>query len=285
MNTSPPTVVRVLAALEAELGFSLFIRTTRKVTPTPEAEVYLSRCDALLTDLEHTEAELSGTAQNPRGAVTISAPNLFGQRHVTPALLALCTELPEISPRLMLADRIVGLVEEGVDIAIRIGTLDDSTLRARRAGDVRQVLCASPELIARIGRPSTPRDLEGLPCIAVDGNSGGRTWPFLGANGTPKTAAIEPVFTCNVVPPAIDACLAGVGFSLFLDYQVAADMAAGRLVSLLEQSQPAPLPVHVVRRNDPHPPTRVLRVFNRLFDLLRGSLRSNAPGALPAADG
>ena len=269
LNVSTPTVVRVLASLEADIGFTLFTRTTRRVTATPEGEIYLARCGELLDELERTEDELSGDSHNPRGPVTVTAPVMFGQHHVSAALLELQKQYPGITIRLILTDRIIKLSEEAVDMAVRIGLLEDSTLRALRVGEVRQVLCASPELIARTGIPTSPADLEQLPCISIDGNTGGRSWPFRDPGGDPIRVRIEPIFACNLVGPAIEACLRGHGFSLFLDYQVADEIALGRLVPLLGDAQPPALPVHIVRRQEPAPSTRAMLTVEALAKHLR----------------
>jgi DNA-binding transcriptional LysR family regulator len=248
LGTSLPTVVRILAELEAALGVRLFNRTTRHVSLTEDGEVYREHCRRILAEVETLDDIMAGSRDQPVGQVSVTAPLCFGERHVAPVLARLAKENPGLTVRLFLADRVVDIVEEHIDIAVRIGHLQDSTLVARRIGEVRPVLCASPELVGRLGMPDHPRELSGLPCIQVFGNNAGTTWPFQ-AGGKRLAVPIAGVFSCNTVQSAVNACIDGAGYGIFLSYQVKDAVGDGRLLALLDEFQPPAQPVSLVFSN------------------------------------
>jgi DNA-binding transcriptional LysR family regulator len=190
LGTSPPTVVRTLAALENSLGLRLMHRTTRKVTLTDEGRHYLERCRSILSDIEDADAALTDQQSEPKGKLIITAPVLFGKLHVRPIVTRFMNEFARIRVELLLLDRTVNLVDEGIDVAIRIGHLDDSSLVARQVGLIRQVVCASPALISRTGVPERPEDLINTNCIRVTGLAPGPAWRFQ-TNGTIHWYAIR----------------------------------------------------------------------------------------------
>ncbi len=269
LGKSLPTVVRTLATLEDQIETRLFNRTTRHVALTEEGRQYLDQCRRLLTDLEEVESHISGRERAPSGLVTLSAPLFFGELHVAPIVQELSREHSSLSIRLALSDRIENLIERHIDFAVRIGHLSDSTLTARTIGHVRQSLCASPEFLQTRTPPDSPRALRDQPCIRIDGNDAGRSWPFQ-SGAKPISVPVDGGFTCNTVRPAVAACEAGLGYGLFLSYQVKDALRAGRLVELLADHQPPPLPVQLVRAATPTVPGRVRTVWDRLArDLAR----------------
>ena len=275
LGRSLPTVVRTLATLERHLETRLFNRTTRRVELTEEGALYLRRCRHVLAEIDQIEAELSGDLA-PAGPVSITAPIALGQQEVAPRLAAILERHPGLQVRLTLADRVVDIVEQHVDIAVRIGHLADSTLKVRRLGAVAQVLCAAPSLLARHGRPEVPDDLGALPCVLNAGNDSGTRWPFRGGSGRAERVRVSGRFSTNTVAAAVAAARAGTGFGLFLSYQVADDLRAGRLVRLLRDAEPEPLPVQLVHAATRHVPRRMAVVLDELGGALSARLRSIA---------
>ncbi len=272
LDTSLPTVVRTLAALEDTIGSRLFNRSTRVVDLTEEGQRYLDHVRPMLDGLSQVEDEMSGKAATPSGQVSVTAPQTFGSRYVAPGLLRIKAAYPAIIPRLRLADRIVNILEDHVDVAVRIGHLRDSSLKARTIGHVRQVLCATPEFVAANEPILAPKDLRGQPCILNDGNTSGQSWPFVSEKGRVTPVPVTASFTSNAVGPTLDACLAGVGFGLFLSYQVDDAVRSGSLVTLLDRFQPPPLPVQIVRAGTPAAPGRIKVVVDGLQDHIRAHL-------------
>lgn len=264
LGKSVPTVVRTLAQLEESLGVRLFNRTTRRIDLTAEGAAYLEETRRLLDELQAAEAQITGRQQEVSGEVAISAPLFFGERVVTPALAAITRAHPRLRLRLHLSDRIEDLVERHLDVAVRIGHLPPSELVRIRVGEVRQVLCGSPELVGRVGAPRSPADLAGRPCVIVDNNDAGRLWPFRAANGGRRKVEVAGPFTADAMRAARSACLAGVGFGLFLSYQVATDVRSGTLVRLLPEAEPDPLPVQLVHASARLPARRVRCVCDAL---------------------
>jgi DNA-binding transcriptional LysR family regulator len=248
LGTSLPTVVRIVAELETALGVRLFNRTTRRVTLTEDGELYCEHCRRILAEVDNLESVMAGSRDEPVGQVSVTASMCFGERHVAPVLARIAKENAGLRLRLFLADRLVDIVEEHIDIAVRIGHLQDSSLIARKVGEVRQVLCASPEVIRRFGRPSHPRRLAALPSIQLYGNTAGSSWPFQ-EDGRRFNVPVNGVFISNSVQPAVNACVEGAGYGLFLGYQVKDAIDDGRLVAMLDEFQPPAQPVSVVFSN------------------------------------
>lgn len=243
LSQTPQAITRGIAALEAHLGISLFQRSTRAVRLTTEGAGLLPRIERLLGDLAESERAATGMLAEPRGELAITAPVAFGQLHVVPVVSELLALHPALDVRLMLIDRNVRLIEEGIDLAVRIGVLEDSTLRARRIGVVREVIVASPAYLARQGVPASPADLAAHDLIASTGPRGAGEWRMIGPSG--QTGARRRL-RINSVAAAIDAAEAGVGLANFLSYQVANAMAAGRLVEVLRPEPIEPIPVNLV---------------------------------------
>jgi DNA-binding transcriptional LysR family regulator len=248
LGTSLPTVVRIVAELEVALSVRLFNRTTRHVSLTEDGELYCEHCRRILAEVDNLENIMAGARDEPVGQVSVTASLCFGERHVAPVLAELAKQNSGLHLRLFLADRVVDFVEEHIDIAVRIGHLQDSSLIARKIGEVQQVLCASPETVRKFGVPDHPRKLSALPCVQLYGNNAGTSWPFQ-EGGRRLAVAINGVFICNSVQPAVNACIDGAGYGLFLSYQVKDAVGDGRLLTLLDDFQPPAQPVNLVFSN------------------------------------
>lgn len=263
LGLSPPAVVRALAALEQALGARLLHRTTRRQSLSDEGREYYARCKRVLAEVEEADALLSSRRTAPQGRLRVTAPVMYGRLHVAPVITAFAARHPQVEVELLLLDRVVDLVEEGIDAAVRIGHLPDSTLVARRLGETRRVLCGTPEFIARSGLPQAPADLAHTPAILFSGLSPTDEWVFAGK--TPLRVPVKPRLRSNQIDVAIDACLAGLGLAQFLSYQVEPLITAGKLVPVLDSHAPATLPIHIV-----YPSARLLsanlRALLELFE-------------------
>jgi len=269
MGRSLPSVVRILAALEDHLGTRLLRRTTRRMSLTPEGQSYLERCRRILADVEEAELSVTRGHSEPRGAIRMTAPVMFGQMHVTPAVTDFLRRFDAVQVELRLLDRVVSLVEEGIDLAVRIAHLADSSMIAVPVGRVRRVLCASPALLDAVGTPAHPRELAERPCVRFRGMSRGDAWVFQDA-GREVPVRIAGRFTCNQAAAGAQACAEGLGFGLFLSYQVEPLVRRGELVVVLEDFEPAPIPVNLV-----YPEARLVSTRLRaLLDWLKEALEA-----------
>lgn len=254
---SPAAVVRALSALERELGMRLLNRSTRRLALTDEGREYLALSRRVLADVEATERALDARLGAPAGALRITAPVEFGRLHIAPLVNLFLDQHPAMRAELTLLDRVVDLIEEGLDLAFRIGQLPDSSLVGKPVGRTRPVVCASPELLARGGPPAHPSSLADAPCIAFMPQ--GQTWKFMDGDA-PLSVPITPRITTNQVHAARLACLQGLGFTWLLHYQVAEDLAAGRLVRVLAPFEVPALPIQVI-----YPHARLLSARVRRF--------------------
>jgi DNA-binding transcriptional LysR family regulator len=221
LSTSTPSLVRTLAALEQELGVRLLNRTTRRQQLTDEGMEYLERSRHILSQILEADAAVSARRTAPQGRLVVTAPALFGRLHVAPAATAFLARFPQVSIELLLLDRVVNLLEEGVDVAVRIAHLADSSLVAVPVGEIRRVICASPAFLRRTGIPREPQDLASRPVVRLTTLGQRDEWEFQEA-GRRRMVAVAGPFSCNQIDAAIDACLQGLGFGRFLSYQVQA---------------------------------------------------------------
>lgn len=239
------TVSRRLADLEAHLGARLLQRSNRSVTLTEAGASYVAACKRILAEVAEAEQAASGAYTAARGELTISAPVVFGRLHVLPVVADFLGAYPDIDIRLSLADRLLHLQDDHVDLAIRIGSLPDSSLMAVRVGQVRRVVCASPAYLVAHGTPLAPEDLTRHACITFTGLGGLERWHF----STPKadaTVAVRSRLTVNTAEAAIDAAIAGIGLTRVLSYQIAEAQSAGLLQAILAAWEPAAVPVSMV---------------------------------------
>jgi DNA-binding transcriptional LysR family regulator len=269
MDLSLPSVVRMLAAVERDVGVRLFNRTTRRVHATDDGHLYIDRCRTILTAVEEAHSVLSSRRESPRGRIAVTASVLFGRRFIAPIAHEFIRKHPDVTVDVLLLDRVVNLVEEGIDVGIRIGPLDDTSLVAAPIGSVRRVVCASPAYLKEYGVPRRPADLRAHRCVSFSSITSGADWPFL--EGSRRTAErMRPVLVCNQVDAAVDACVAGLGPGMFLSYQVAHLVGGKKLRYLLEEFEPDPIPVNVV-----FPHARLRSAAVRMFsDECRRRLRS-----------
>lgn len=253
------TVSRKLGELEAHLKTRLLTRTTRQLSLTEAGQSYVAACRRILEDVGEAERTATGEYSAPRGELVITAPIVFGRLHVLPVVAEFLARYPEIGVRLMLADSIVNLLEEHVDLAVRIGALPDSALVAMRVGAIRRVVCASPDYLAAHGVPEHPRDLAAHACITSDGLTSARAWGFWVGN-EPVSLPVRSRLVLNTAEAAIDAAMLGVGLTRVLSYQVAAAVREGQLTVVLEAFEPPPWPVSLVHGGQAPLPLK-LRAF------------------------
>jgi DNA-binding transcriptional LysR family regulator len=243
LRRSPPAVTRALSALEDRVGLRLVERTTRRLAPTETGRALAEQARALLAGYDQA---LVGVAQAPvRGVLRITAPVQFGRRHVAPIVSTFLNEYPDVRVELSLNDRNLDLIEEGLDVAVRIGPLADSSLVARPLGSVRRVVVASPAYLARRGVPLTPRDLAMHDTIFGMARSPAREWRF-GPSPRGAVVRLSPRLLVDDVEAQLQAVRAGRGIARPLSYQVTDELAAGTLVRLLQEFEPEPLPVQLV---------------------------------------
>jgi DNA-binding transcriptional LysR family regulator len=259
LGLSPPGVTRLISALENRIGARLLQRTTRSVTLTDAGARYLERARRILADVEEAEIAAESERARPTGRLIISAPVGFGRLHVSAVLTAYLKRHRDVSAELRLEDRTINLVEEGVDLAVRIGHLADSSLVARHVGDMRRITVASPEYLKSRGEPKRPQDIVAHDTIRFGANSGLTEWRFAD-NGNDFRLNHTPRLSTNTADAAIQYAEAGGGLTRVLAYQAAEGIKRGRLKILLTKFEQPPLPIHIV-----YPTSRLLSAKVRTF--------------------
>ena len=262
LGRSPAAVTRAVAALERLVGTRLLNRTTRVVRLTEAGERYIASCRRILADLKEADLMAAGERSAPRGVLTVTAPLLFGRLYVRRLVDAYLEEYPEVQARLLLLDRTVNLLEEGIDAAVRIGHLPDSSLIAVKTGDVRRVICASPEYLRRHGLPRQPNDLASHDCIIFSAMTPTDTWTFAASRGSDsvRTVRVRHRLIVTEAEAAIASAVEGRGVTCVLSYQIERELKRGRLRLILEDFEPQSLPVHVV-----YPEARLSAAKTRAF--------------------
>jgi DNA-binding transcriptional LysR family regulator len=268
LGMSVPSVVRALAALERALGVRLMNRTTRRSSLSDEGREYYERCKRVLAEVEAADASLSARRTEPKGRLRVTAPVMYGRLHLAPVVAEFMAKHPHMEVELLLLDRVVDLIEEGIDVALRIAHLPDSTLVALPVGETRRVICAAASYLKRAGEPKLPADLAAHRCIVFSGLARGNDWAFGGKRATQVT--VRPVLRTNQFDVAIDACLRGLGCGQFLCYQVAALVDAGKLKRVLGEFEPAPVPIHLVYPHGRHVSANVRAFLDIAVPRLRG---------------
>jgi len=266
LRRSPPAVTRALSTLEARVGARLIERTTRRLAPTEAGRRLAEHARTVLSGYEDALGNLSGAP--PSGLLRVTAPLVFGRRHVMPLVTAFLDAHPAVRIELVLSDRSLDLIEEGMDVAVRIGHLPNSGLVVRHVGEVRRVLVASPDYLARRVPPRDPADLIDHHVIFTPGRSTLLEWRFLRA-GREQAVRLRPRLVVNEIESMLSAVRAGYGIGRALSYQVADDLKAGRLVRLLPAFDPPALPIHLVVPSAQHMAPKV-RAF---LDHAAGSLQ------------
>ena len=259
LGLSPSAVTRLIAALEERLGARLLQRTTRQVTLTDAGARYLERARRILADVEEAEDAVEGERIRPGGRLVISAPVGFGRLHVSPVVSAYLKRYPEVGAELRLSDRVINLVEEGVDLALRIGHLPDSTLVARHVGEMRRIVVAAPEYLKAHGEPKRPAEISAHDTIQFGAMTAAPDWRFVEADSEIRVSP-APRFATNSADAAIQHAEAGGGLTRVLAYQAAASLKAGRLKIVLAKFEQPPLPIHIV-----YPTSRLLSAKVRTF--------------------
>lgn len=268
LSLSAASVTRAVAALEQRIGTQLLIRTTRSVHLSEAGQGYLDDCRRILAEVQDAEASAAGLHAQPRGQLTLTAPVLFGDLFVTPLLVRYLQRYPQVRVNALLLDRVASMVEEGIDVAIRIGELPDSGQHCVRVGEVRRVVCAAPEFLAVHGRPLHPNDLRLAPVIAPSSVGQARHWSF-NDGGRSLSIRPEPRLQVSANQAAISAACLGLGLTRVLSYQVADKVAAGQLEIVLEAFELAPLPIHVVYQGGRKAPARVRSFVDFAVQALR----------------
>ncbi|MFJ2486238.1 LysR family transcriptional regulator [Pseudomonas sp. NPDC087639] len=268
LGLSAASVTRAVAALEQRIGTQLLIRTTRSVHLSEAGQRYLEDCRRILAEVQEAEDSAAGSHAQPRGQLTVTAPVLFGELFVTPVMAGYLAQYPDVSINAVLVDRVVSMVEEGIDVAVRIGELADSNQHAIRVGEVRRVVCGSPQYLAEHGRPNHPQALAGLSVVATSATGQMRNWPFL-EQGEPLIVRPEPRLVVTANQAAITAACLGLGLTRVLSYQVASKVAAGELEIVLAEFELPPLPIHVVYQGGRKAPARVRSFVDFTVNALR----------------
>jgi DNA-binding transcriptional LysR family regulator len=259
LKLSPSAITRLVAALEERLGARLLQRTTRQVALTDAGARYLERARRILADVEEAEHAAEGERTRPVGRLVVSAPVGFGRLHVSPVMSTYLKRYSDVSGELRLEDRLINLVEDGVDLAVRIGHLADSSLVARHVGEMRRIVVASPSYLKARGEPDTPEAIASHDTIQFGASAGVADWRFV-EDGSEVRFSVAPRFSTNSADAAIQYAETGGGLTRVLAYQAAAGLKAGRLKIVLTKFEQAALPIHIV-----YPTSRLLSAKVRTF--------------------
>ncbi|WP_042688763.1 LysR family transcriptional regulator [Azospirillum sp. B506] len=267
MHLSAPAVTRAVASLEDVIGARLFVRTTRSVKLTEAGTRYFEDCRRILADITEAEAAAGGSYANPTGTLAVTASALFGQMYVLPIVTGFLNTYPAMRVRTFFIDRPVNIIEEGIDVAVRIGHLPDSGFTAIKVGSVRRVICGSPSYFERHGVPLTPADLKNHRIAASTSAWASPEWRFAGD----QRVTVDPILQCNTNEAVIATAKDGWGLTRVLHYQIGPALVEGTLRIVLGDHEEPPLPIHILYPEGRHAPAKV-RAF---VDLAVASLRSN----------
>lgn len=268
LDISPAAVTRAVSALEEQLGVKLLLRTTRSVRLTEAGSRYLEDTRHILASIHEANEAAAGINSTPKGDLAVTAPILFGKKFVMPCIVRYLQQYPEVDVSAYFLDRIVNMVEEGMDVAVRIGPLPDSGLKALRVGRVRRMLCAAPEYLARHGVPQHPSDLAGHAVIGTTNLSPRAGWRF-GVAEEPTLVRVKPRLTVTSNDGAIAAASGGLGIARLLSYQVADELASGQLQVVLAEYEEAPWPIHILHRESKYGSAKVRAFIDMLAQALR----------------
>jgi len=269
------TVSRKIGELESHLKTRLLHRTTRQLSLTEAGSSYVAACRRILEEIGEAERVATGEYAAPKGELVVTAPVVFGRLHVVPVVAEFLAHYPEIDINLVFTDRVVHLMDEHADIAIRIGELPDSTMMATGVGTVRRVICASPGYLAKHGTPAKPRDLAGHECVTFEVLASKRAWVF-GSGRSELSVPVRSRLAVNTAEAAIAAAVVGVGLIRVLSYQVAEAIRENALSVVLDTFESAPLPINLVHKGQTPLPLK-LRAF---LDFVAPRLRARTSGEL-----
>lgn len=267
MHMSAPAVTRAVASLELLIGARLFVRTTRSVKMTEVGSRYLEDCRRILADITEAEAAAGGSYATPTGTLSLTAPALFGQMHVLPIVTEYLDTYPTMKARTLFIDRPVNIVDEGIDVAVRIGQLPDSGLTAIKVGAVRRVICGSRDYLERHGAPRTPADLKDHRIAASTGAWASPEWHF----ANEQRVTVDVTLQCNTNDAAIAFARQGFGLTRVLHYQVGPALIAGDLQIVLSEYEKPPMPIHILHPAGRHAPAKVRTFVNMATARLRGN--------------
>lgn len=270
LGMSAPSVTRAIADLEHHLGVKLFNRTTRFVRMTEAGQRYLDDCRRVIAAADEADQAAIGFNAEPRGRIAITSSVLFGRLFVLPGVIEYMRRYPDVEVSALFVDRVVNLLEEGVDIAVRLGELPDSNYKAIKVGLVRRVVCASPAYFSQYGVPQAPEDLSQHQIVLPSGLNHVAEFKFV-RDGNPFSVKLKPKLVASDITSAIDAAVSGLGISNFISYQIAPELADGTLKIILSEFELKPVPVHILHSEGRHAVAKV----RYLVDLMVETLRAN----------
>jgi DNA-binding transcriptional LysR family regulator len=287
LRRSPAAITRALAALESHVGAQLLHRTTRRLQLTEAGEHYAAVCRHVLAELDEADLSVAGERAMPHGVLTVTAPVMLGTRVLRPIVGEFLKNHPAVQIRYLLLNRVTNLADEGIDVALRIAVLQDSTLVAQRVGEVRRVLCASPRYLAERAAPKTIADLADHDCIAIEPTSAEDIWSFppLPGRKMARTVKIRPRLMVNADEAAVSAAVDGEGIVRILSYKIQEEVQHGSLVLLLRDDEPPPVPVHLVALDHRLALTKVRTFMDFAGERLRANFKETARSTEPSEVG
>jgi DNA-binding transcriptional LysR family regulator len=265
LGVSPPVATRAVADLEARLGVKLLTRSTRHVRLTDAGRRYMDDAKCILADIAEADEAATGINGEPSGHLAVTAPVLFGKLFVLPGVIEFLNRYPKMEVNALFLDRVVNLLEEGLDVGIRIGELADSSMRAIRVGSVKRVVCASPDYLLRAGTPKHPDELSQHTIITANGLNAGTDWKF--SDGI--NARVKPRLSFATNDAAIEAAITGFGITRLLSYQIAPHLTDGRLETLLNDYEQPTIPIHVIHREGRYASAKIRSFVDLMVDRLR----------------
>lgn len=274
LKISPPAATRAVAELEHRLGIKLLNRTTRYVRVTDAGQRYLDDCKRILAQVTEADEAAIGINAAPRGHLVITAPVLFGRMYVMPCVVEYLQKYPDTEISAMFVDRVVNMLDEGVDVALRVGELSDSSFKAIKVGTVRRVVCASPAYIEKYGLPQHPNDLSDHQIVVASSLSPNVEWRFL-ENKQSKIVRVKPRLTVTSNDAAIEAAVAGLGITRLISYQIAPELQSGQLKIILSEYEYPALPIHVLHREGRNASTKVRAFIDLVAERLKADTSLN----------
>lgn len=274
LGISPPAVTRAINELENQLNVRLLTRTTRVVRVTEAGARYAEDCRRIIAELVDADESAGGSHAAPHGHLILTAPMLFGTKFVTPIVTEYLLRNSDVSASCLFLDRVVNMMEEGVDVAVRIGNLPDSSMQAIRVGQVRHVICAAPDYLKRNGIPQSPDDLQDHIIVSASGLTRSPEWRLM-QNGSPRTVKVQSRLTTSTNDSAVSAAISGFGLTRLLSYQVAEHLRNGQLKTVLSDFEPDTLPIHVVHREGKHASRKARTFIDLAVERLRGDASLN----------
>ena len=269
------TISRKVSELEAHLNARLLMRSNRQITLTDAGRSFVAASRRILQELGDAEREVSGDQKILKGELVLSAPIALGRFYLLPVVIDFLRDYPSMDVRMMLVDRRLNMIEDHIDIGLRVGDLHDFSLVAKKVGTVRRVICASPAYLKRRGMPKTPDDLMDHDCITFENTLSAQTWS-LNVDKTEKPFPIHSRLVVSTAEAATDAAVAGIGLTRMLDYQIAAQLHEGTLKLVLESFKSPPKPVHLIYEAGRHLPLKIRTFLDYASPRLKKSMRAIA---------